>query len=110
PAFLLLGALLQLPLQPTSASPTSWFADERVWAAQSPLAATQLIQDAKTFVQNGLNSLSGTQTVCLHLRALLSQLQVAGTITLSTTGPPSPDNSLLQHPEFWGNVVTIQHA
>ena len=51
PAFLLLGALLQLPLQPTSASPTSWFADERVWAAQSPLAATQLIQDAKTFVQ-----------------------------------------------------------
>ena len=50
PALLLLAALLQLPLQPSSASPTPWF-DDRVWAAQSPLAAGQLIQETKTFVQ-----------------------------------------------------------
>ena len=47
PALLLLAAL---PLQPTSASPSSWFED-RAWAAQTPLSASKLIQDTRTFVR-----------------------------------------------------------
>ena len=40
----------------------------------------------------------------------LNQLSSLGTITLYTNGPPSPDNSLLRHPEFFGNIVLIQRA
>ena len=61
-------------------------------------------------LQNGIQGLSGSQTVCAALGALLNQLSGAGTISLSTSGPPSPDNSLLQHPEFFGNLVLVQRA
>ena len=61
-------------------------------------------------LQNGIQGLSGSQTVCVALGALLNQLSGAGTISLSTSGPPSPDNSLLQHPEFFGNLVLVQRA
>ena len=40
---------------------------------------------------------------------MLSNLGDLGKITLSTSGPPEPDHSLLNHPEFW-EVATAQHA
>ena len=46
-------------------------------------------------------------SVCDHLQTVLSSLSDRGKITLSTSGPPEPDQSLLNHPEFW-EVDTVQ--
>ena len=43
-----------------------------------------------------------------HLQTVLSPLGDLGKITLSTSGPPEPDQSLLNHPEFW-EIATVQH-
>ena len=40
---------------------------------------------------------------------MLTSLGDLGKITLSTSGPPEPDHSLLNHPEFW-DIATVQHA
>ena len=40
---------------------------------------------------------------------MLTSLGDLGKITLSTSGPPEPDQSLLNHPEFW-DIATVQHA
>ena len=59
-------------------------------------------------IKDGLNSLQGV-SVCDHLQTVLSSLGDLGKITLSTSGPPEPDQSLLNHPEFW-DMATVQHA
>ena len=59
-------------------------------------------------IKDGLNSLQGV-SVCDHLQTVLSSLGDLGKITLSTYGPPEPDQSLLNHPEFW-DMATVQHA
>ena len=40
---------------------------------------------------------------------MLSSLGDLDKITLSTSGPPEPGQSLLNHPEFW-DMATVQHA
>ena len=47
--------------------------------------------------------------MCDHLQTVLTPLTDLGKITLSTSGPPEDDQSLLNHPEFW-EVATVQQA
>ena len=57
------------------------------------------------FLQSGLQGLK----VCDHLQTVFTALADHGKITLSTSGPPEHDQSLLNHPEFW-DVVTVQQV
>ena len=61
-----------------------------------------------TSLQKGLDSLRGA-SVCEHLQTVLTPLANLGEITLSTSGPPEPDQSLLNRPDFW-EMATVQHA
>ena len=61
-----------------------------------------------TSLQKGLESLGGA-SVCEHLGTVLTPLADLDKITLSTSGPPEPDQSLLNHPELW-ETATVQHA
>ena len=57
-----------------------------------------------------MNTLNGSGVyICDHLQTVLTPLADLGKITLSTSGPPEPDESLLNHPEFW-DVDTVQPA
>ena len=49
------------------------------------------------------------KSICDHLQTLLTSLGNAGKLTLSTSGPPQPDQSLFNNPEFW-KVASVQHA
>ena len=59
-------------------------------------------------MQDGLSNLKEI-SVCDHLQTLLTPLGDVGKLTLSTSGPPQPDRSLFNNPEFW-KVASFQHA
>ena len=48
-------------------------------------------------------------SICDYLQTVLSNLGDLGKITLSTSGPPEPDHSLLKNLGFW-EVTTAQYA
>ena len=59
------------------------------------------------FDQAGVDSLKG-KSLCDHLQVLLHELRDDGKITVSTSGPPEPDQSLLNNAEFWKDVASVQ--
>ncbi|CAI7990402.1 hypothetical protein GBAR_LOCUS477, partial [Geodia barretti] len=59
-------------------------------------------------LQEGLKSLQG-KSVCEHLQTVLPRLSSGGKIHFSTSGPPTPDNSLLNNADFWGSA-SLQHS
>ena len=59
-------------------------------------------------LQEGLKSLQG-KSVCEHLQTVLPPLRSGGKIHFSTSGPPTPDNSLLNNADFWGSA-SLQHS
>lgn len=59
-------------------------------------------------LQEGLKDLRRPRG-CDHLQKVLTPLRNVGKITLSTSGPPEPDQSLFNNPEFW-NVTSVLHS
>ncbi|CAI8031708.1 hypothetical protein GBAR_LOCUS17977, partial [Geodia barretti] len=73
--------------------------------AQSSIS---LIPNVEQYFQEGLKSLQG-KSVCEHLQTVLPRLSSGGKIHFSASGPPTPDNSLLNNADFWGSA-SLQHS
>ena len=66
------------------------------------------MQGNNIFIQDGVSNLK-KKSVCDHLQSLLTPLGDVGKLTLSTSGPPQPDQSLFNNPDFW-KVASLQQA